>query len=294
MSKKETSTALAEQTASTALAVPALDSAAFFADAGAGMEGASQESFAIPFLSVLQKGSPQVDESVDGGAHIIDGAKAGMLFENVGNRVYDGKKGLLVVPCHYRRVFIHWGARGTPDGGFKGELTETEVARLRETGQLVEDTTGKLLFPLPGGVLDDKKCARVADTRNHYVLILDEETGAWTQAVLSLTSTQIKKSKNLMSILANVKVRNPSTGALVQPPTFANVVRIQSVAESNDKGSWYGLKFALEGQVQRADLYAAAKEFYQTVAKGSVAVKYEEDGAPRSSGTDDYPSKRGF
>ena len=38
---------------STAVAIPAMD---FAADAGAGMEGAGQESFAIPFLSVLQKG----------------------------------------------------------------------------------------------------------------------------------------------------------------------------------------------------------------------------------------------
>ena len=57
--QKDASTEIAETT-NTALAL----SASMFADdAGAGMEGATAESFAIPFLSVLQKGSPQVDEA---------------------------------------------------------------------------------------------------------------------------------------------------------------------------------------------------------------------------------------
>ena len=60
----------------------------FAADAGSGMEGATSESFAIPFLSVLQKGSPQVDEA-SGAA--IEGAKAGMLWDNVAGRMFDGK-----------------------------------------------------------------------------------------------------------------------------------------------------------------------------------------------------------
>lgn len=241
----------------------------FASDAGAGMEGASSESFAIPFLSVLQKGSPQVDEA--SGA-MIDGAKAGMFYENVTSRMYDGKAGVLVVPCAYRRVFLHWGPRSGEGAGFKGEVTPEAVAKMRAEGKIVE-VDNKLLIPLADGSLNPKKCGRVADTRNHYVLLVDEATGAWVQALISLASTQIKKSKMLMSALASVKFNGPA--GMFTPPTFANMVRATTLAESNDEGTWYGWKFELAGKVMRPELYAAAKAFHASVIKGAVEVKYE-------------------
>src|SRR5690349_5330031 len=98
---QKASTDLATRPATTLPAVATM----FAADAGAGMEGASVESFAIPFLNVLQKGSPQVDEA---SGVAIDGAKAGMLYENISGQLIDGKTGLTIVPCAYRRVFLHW------------------------------------------------------------------------------------------------------------------------------------------------------------------------------------------
>ena len=265
MSKKENAVAVKKEHA----VAPAglMD---FAADAGAGMEGAGQESFAIPFLSVLQKGSPQVDEA-SGAA--IEGAKAGMLFENVTGRMFSGKDGVVIVPCSYKREFLRWGARDN-GGGFKGAYTPEDIADMRAKGQIVE-LEGRLYAPEADGSVSDKKSDRFNDTRNHYVLIMDEATGAWTEALLSLTSTQIKKSKMLMSALASVKLKN-GAGQLYTPPTFANLVRVTSVGESNDKGTWFGVKFELAGQVDRAEVYAAAKAFHANIAKGGVQVKYED------------------
>ena len=270
MSKKE-QTAVAEvETKTTALAVGGMD---FAADAGAGMEGAGQESFAIPFLSVLQKGSPQVDEA-SGAA--IEGARAGMLFENVTGRMFSGKDGVVIVPCSYKREFLRWGARDN-GGGFKGAYSPEDVADMRAKGQIVE-LEGRLYAPEPDGSVSDKKSDRFNDTRNHYVLIMDQDTGAWTEALLSLTSTQIKKSKMLMSALASVKLKN--NAGMYTPPTFANFVRVTTVGESNDKGTWFGVKFELAGQVDRAEVYAAAKAFHANIAKGGVQVKYEDTDTP--------------
>lgn len=265
MSKKENAVAVKQETA--VAPVGLMD---FSADAGQGMEGAGQESFAIPFLSVLQKGSPQVDEA-SGAA--LEGAKAGMLFENVTGRFFSGKDGVIIVPCSYRREFLKWGARDN-GGGFKGAFTPEQVAEMRVKGQIVEQE-GRLYAPEPDGSVSDKKSDRFNDTRNHYVLIMDEATGAWTEALLSLTSTQIKKSKMLMSALASVKLKNAS-GQLYTPPTFANYVRVTTVGESNDKGTWFGVKFELAGQVERAEVYAAAKAFHTNIVKGGVQVKYED------------------
>lgn len=273
MSKKEV--AVVEEKNTALATVGAVD---FAADAGAGMEGAGQESFAIPFLSVLQKGSPQVDEA---SGQALEGAKAGMFFENVTGRLYNGKEGVVVVPCSYRREFLRWGSRDN-GGGFKGSYSPEDVAEMRNKGQIVE-FEGRLYAPEADGSVNPNKSDRFNDTRNHYVLIVDMATGAWAEALLSLTSTQIKKSKMLMSALASVKLKN-AANQLYTPPTFANMVRVTSVGESNDKGTWFGVKFELAGQVDRAEIYAAAKAFHANIAKGGVQVKYED---PVSEGAED-------
>lgn len=254
-------------------ALATVDESMYAADAGSGMEGATAESFAIPFVIVLQKTSPQVDEAT---GQAIDGARAGMIYENVTNRLFDGvKEGVPFIPCAYRRVYLRWGARKL-GGGFKGELTPEAVAQMRANGQ-VKELDGKLFVPLEGGVVDPDKCDYIGDFRNHYILLVDPKENIWTQAVLSLTSTQIKKSKMLMSMLASIKIRNRD-GVPFTPPTFANIVKMTTIGESNEKGSWFGVRFEAAGRVSDASLYAAAKAFNETVQKGAVEVKYEDTG----------------
>jgi len=257
-------------------AVANLDNIDYGEHSGAGMEGATQESFAIPFLRVLQSNSPQVEE---GDAH-VEGAKAGMFFDSVTGRMWDGKEGVLIVPCAYRRVFLHWGPRSGEGAGFKGELSADEVDKLIESGKLKE-FENKLMFPLADGSLNPKRCAHVADTRNHYIMVMGDD-GANMNCLMSLASTQIKKSKLLMSMLAAKRVQNKS-GAMVCPPTFAQVIRATTVREENDDGSWYGLKFTFEKMVNTPAAYADAKAFYDMVRAGQVKANYEEGAAPAAA-----------
>ena len=251
----------------TALAVNDVD---LQADSGSGMEGATQDSFAIPFLVVLQKGSPQVDEA---SGVAIEGARQGMLYETVSGKLVEGKEnGVLFVQSAYKRVFIRWGARDA-GGGFKGEFTEAQIVAMRTKGEIVE-VENRLYVPLPDGSVNPKKSDHINDTRNHYGLILDEATGAFTQAMISLTSTQIKKSKGLMSALAGVKIQGPA--GMFTPATWANKVRVTTVPESNDKGAWMGIRFELAGKVDRKDVYEAGKQFNTAVKKGIVEARYED------------------
>lgn len=253
----------------------------FLADVGAGMEGADKDSFAIPFLTVLQALSPQVDES---DAKYIEGARAGMLCDTVSGQLFDAKEGVLIVPCAFQRRYIHWGARGTDSSGFKGELQVSDVERMRSNGELL-DVDGRLYFRDGDKVIDPNKADVASDTRNHFVLIYDPELGTATPALMSLAATQIKKSKQLMSVLNNVRV-NTANGS-VCPPTFASVIRVTSVPESNDKGRWYGLKFSREGFLTDKNVYTLAKEFYGQIMAGEVNVRYEEGGDASPSSTDD-------
>lgn len=258
-----------DETKSTAVAAPAKTAVGqaldFSKHAGAGMEGADSESFAIPFLTVIQKTSPQVDEANP--EQYIKGAQPAMFFETVSRKTFPGREnGVIFVPCAYRRVFIRWAGRETK-GGFKGELTPDAVAQMRADKQIVE-FEGKLYAPEKDGSVNPNTSDRFSDTRNHYGILYDPKAGTMTRVLLSLTSTQIKKSKKLMSTLSNLRFEGPSGN--YSPPTFACQIRLTTVPESNDQGSWYGLATEYIGPVDNASLFEEAERFNKAVAQGAV------------------------
>ena len=277
MASKKNEVAIKET--SNELAIEGVD---FLDDVGSGMEGTDKESFAIPFLTVLQKISPQVDEAEP---EYIEGAKGGMFLNTVNQRLYDGEKGVIFLPCAYQRRFIHWGPRGGDGGGFKGEMLPEEATKLFDNGTVKRGDDGKLYFPKDDGSIDTKKCDYLSDARNHFGILVDEETGMASRVLLSLTSTQIKKSKQLMSMLDEVKVKGPN--GYVTPPTWANRVRLTRTMESNDQGSWYGIKPVLEGFVTEASLYQMGKDFHKTIASGEAKVNYEAAAAAQGNESDD-------
>jgi len=264
----------------------ALTTINFAADAGMGMENTSQDSFAIPFLGVLQSNSPQCTQ---GEAKYMPDARPGMLINTVTNKLFDGSKGTLFIPCAYRRMFLEWGPRQGEGAGFRGEHTAEAIAALRADKKIVE-FEGRLYTPLADGSVNAKRCVRYADTRMHYGLLVDEDTAEFMGSLLSLTSTQIKKSKQIMSALTSVRVSTPN--GRIQPPTFANKVRIQTVPESNDQGNWFGVKLSIEGQISDPALYAAAKAFHDLVTKGNVTANYDATGDGEPSG--DGAPREGF
>ena len=238
----------------------------FGSDVGKGTEGADKDSFAIPFLRVLQSNSPQVNEAR--GEYIKD-AKAGMLFNTATRELFDGKEGVVILPCAFQRRFIQWAPRGS-DGGFEGEHTQEEVAKLEEAGLAVELERRLYVVEKPGETPHEKKNDRLQDTRSHFVIV--ETADGFGQALLALSGTQIKKSKQLMSMISSVKVETPD--GKVTPPTWMNRVRVTTVAESNDEGDWFGVQFVAEGLIDRQDLYDAGRDFNETVAEGKAKVDH--------------------
>ena len=156
-----------------------------------------------------------------------------------------------------------------------------EVAALEQDGTVATSEDGRLYFPEgPDDVYNDKKHDRLVDTRSHFGLLLDEDGVTTLGAVLiPLSSTQIKKSKQLMAMLTSVKTE--SKGRSLTPPTWLNKVRITTVAESNDQGSWHGMKFTAEGFIENVDTYNEGKAFSESVNKGAVSANFAEteDGA---------------
>lgn len=231
----------------------ALDFDALAQDAGAGTEGADRASFAIPFIQALQGLSPQLER--------VDGAKPGMLINTITEAV---SKELRVIPCAFQRRYVRWAPRDE-GGGYKGDLSPLDVEGGKLHGATRDPESGH--WSLEGDELKD--------TRNHYVLV-ETEDGTWQPALLSLTSTQIKKSKRWMSRIQGLEMRT-SAGKPFTPPSYSHIYRITTVKEENSKGAWWGLVIDMDGPVQDAGLYAKAKAFSQSVTAGEIEVSAPEN-----------------
>ena len=76
----------------------ALSTNIFEADANAGSQNMTQDDLALPFLKVLGQLSPEVNKR-DG--KYVEGAEPGMILNTVTNEVFDGAKGIDVLPVFY-------------------------------------------------------------------------------------------------------------------------------------------------------------------------------------------------
>ena len=247
------------ETKSTALVETPPD---FGGEAGAGFENMSADDYAIPFLQILQGLSPQVKRS--DGAY-IEGAQEGMLVNTVTRELIDTEnRRLVVIPAAYRHTWVEWRVR-EKGGGFVREHTAQPNVETKR-----DDKSREIM---PNG-------NQLNDTRTFYVLVLDEATGVTTPAVLSMTSTQIKKAKQWVmqqNLLKLVGANGPYT-----PPMFASKWLVTTVPESNEKGSWYGWKFEHAGYLKgpQDPTFIAARDFHKAVSSGEVK-------ADMSKSTDD-------
>lgn len=224
----------------------------FMEDAGAGMEGMTAADMAMPFLAILQKMSPQVDET---SPKYIDGAKAGMIFNTLTGEFYSGKDGIVVVPCGYKKLFTEWTPR-EKGGGFIAHHDPSSKVVQTATAQ---EGTSRLLTANGNWLVD---------TAYYFLMFQHPETGAWTQTTLSMTSTQLKKSRKWNSLMSGLRMT--SKGKTFNPPMFSHMYKMTTKAESNDKGTWYGWEIVVVSPIQSPDLYAEAKKFHASVIAGEV------------------------
>ena len=80
----------------------------FEADANAGAQNISQEDLALPFLKVLGQLSPEINKQ---NGKYVEGAEPGMILNSVTKQLFDGSKGIKVIPCAYDRKYLQWKPR---------------------------------------------------------------------------------------------------------------------------------------------------------------------------------------
>jgi len=225
--------------------------------AKAGLESVSQEDLATPRLKILQKMSPDLDT--------VDGAKAGMILDTVNSKVYDGSKGILLLPVAYQRQYTAWQNRGQGTGA--------PVAVYDANSNILSKTTR-----------DDQKKDRLSNgnyvetAANHFVIVVDDEkNGIGQPALITLKSTQLKKSRKWNSMMLNTKLQG-ANGPFT-PPMYSHLYRLVTTEEGNDFGKWFGVEIEKEKILENRNLFNMAKEFADSITKGEkIAVPEEVEG----------------
>jgi len=252
--------------------LPALASQ-FEEEANHGFEQADQDSYAVPFMSIIQSLSPQRDKK--DGAY-IDGAAEGMIFNSATGELWDaedGKQPLKAIPVHFKRSFVEWGPRES-GGGFVAEHTVEDGKELLKS--CVRNAKGQ--DELPNGNY-------LVDTRTHYIIAVHED-GTTEPAVINMSSTQTKKSRRWMTVMQNLKMTGAG-GRKFTPPMYSHYYELSTISESNDKGRWHGWSFKNVGVVDDNDHFETAKAFRDAITAGNVKEAREE-GSTKDSEVEDF------
>ena len=234
----------------------------FEEDAAKGLGKLGQEDLALPFLKILGQLSPEVNKR-DG--KYVEGAEPGMIFNSVSGELYDGMKGITVVPCFYKLEYIEWKDRGEGSGG--------PVQIHDSSSDIMSQTKADANYKdrLPNGNYVEK-------TASHFVLITNPTAAT---ALISMKSTQLKISRKWNSMMAGIKMKGKN--GLFTPASFSHQYRLRTVQQSNDKGTWFGWEVQKIGPVENAELYQQAKVFAESISKGDVKSKHGETDKKDSS-----------
>ena len=211
-----------------------------FADEG--FDNVDSKSLALPFLKVLGQLSPQVTQ---GDSNFIPDAKAGMIYNTVTDELYDGHKGITVIPCYYKLEYIEWKDRD------KGAVAPVNVYP-SDSDIMTKTTRG-----------DDGKDRLqngnyIEETASHYVMVVEPDKTS--TALITMKSTQRKNGKGFF-----------------KPAPFTQKYLLATVLEKNNMGSWFGWEISHVGAVESEEVLKAAFDFYESCKKGSVRVNHNTE-----------------
>ena len=230
----------------------ALAESIFEADAGQGISNIKQDDLALPFLKVLGQLSPECNKR---DAKYVEGAEPGMIINTVTNEVFDGVKGIDVLPVYYKRQYIEWQDRGESQGA---------PVHIYEAGDDIPQTTrdkGNKDRLANGNYLEN--------TASHFVVVLGNNPSS---ALISMKATQLKISRKWNSMMMGIKMQGKN--GLFTPPTYSHIYKLKTVQMSNDKGTWFGWDVSKVGPVTNKSVYQIAKAFSNNVSKGAVQAKH--------------------
>lgn len=229
-----------------------------------GLEDATSDSYALPFIQLLQPGSPVCKVE---GRH--ESVQPGRFYDNISGVAY---KTLTVIPVLFQARWVEWQSR-RQGGKFVGvHLQKPATAEYRMNAQ------GKNCLLMP----NDNE---IVDSRQYYVLFQDADK-FWNPALIVMKSTGIKISKmwnTQMRMNREVVVGEGGRPENVVKPIYTRSYEIFAHLENNDLGDWYNWQVRAIPAALDAATIAEGKAFYALLKVQNAAVA----DATFSNATDD-------
>lgn len=288
----------------------------FGEDAGGGFENQTMADKTVPFLVLLQDGSPQVKKrDVE---NYIEGAEPGHMINSVTNELYNGEEGLIFLCCMTEHCFVEWVPRDK-GGGFRGKhaVGSPIVVKAQQNAQ-----GRKLTVPVEGGGANELietfymyglTFKPKIDLRKGYPDTLAEminldEMGS--PLLVACTSTKITKYKRIMTNIGMFKLPglpHPQN----QPPLWTFPIHITSVFEKREAGDSFNFEFnfagpkieqdrllpRLKAEGQEWAAYTAGREMKNAARGNTLQINFDQQakgassggGGSKGSGGDDVP-----
>lgn len=187
-----------------------------------GFEHVRPEDMGIPFLMILQAMSPEVNKAdPEYQMFKIEGAAAGDIIVNTTKEIVyddDGDSTMDFVPFSFIRKWVEWKA---DRGGFVKQHDDMSIL-----AQTKKDEKGR-------DVLANGNTIVTTAYFGGYLLREGKEP---LRCIISMTSTQLKKSRYWINMATSMKQNGRTL------PLFSHIYSLSTTPESNEKGSWYGWK----------------------------------------------------
>jgi hypothetical protein len=218
---------------------------------GAGFEDVTQDDLGFPFLTMMQKGSPEIDEDSD--KH-VEGLKVGDIILTTTKKKYGDKDTpAVVVPVGYKKAFVEWRDRDS-GGGYVGTHGPAIL------NQCTKNDKGQDV--LGSGNL-------IVTTAYFMVKLLDPDTDMYEDAVISMTSTQLKKARQWLNVMKAHTMDNGKGGKFLLP-MFSHQYNLTTVGESKDDYTWKGWHIEVADMLKDPALVGDCSVAHKQIVEGSM------------------------
>lgn len=225
------------------------------------MDDFAQGDFLVPYMRILQSLSKELQK---GHQKYIKGSEAGMVINSATKQLWDGEKGLYVIPIAFSHRYQAW----RPNNGGPAD----------DYGS--NDAIYKAITPNDKGKRFNAEGNEVTDANQYFVYVVDPETGDFDMGVISMSGSQAKKARQWNSVIANRRLKTAK--GTVNPPMFFFAYKVTTVPESNEQGNWYGWSInADEGMAVSSipnarQILESAKDTRERIKAGEIKTQAEE------------------
>lgn len=262
-------------------------------DAGHGLDNQTGADVSVPFMVLLQPGSPQVQDE-------NSSARPGMWINTTTGEVFSGKDGITFIPAYTEHKAVEWVPRDNGGGLVdQHEMDSDIVRRCREKQPIGSWKHPDLWRPgLDEGEL--KKINDIVETFYVYGLFIHPESGEASPAVISFNSTHIKPYRDWMFKVRSVVIPLGDGRKLTSRdlPLWALAWQLRSDKREKNSNTWYvpSTGFAAATAVAAlvapgTPLYDAAKSVYEGVKTGEK--KADTGGLSRAGAAPDAEPTKG-